>query len=172
MKNENQMYNEYIDELNKYLKTVGFNKLYSSVNSITKNDYAKEVLKSMTELFESIYGKEPLTSDNFSLVEVPAVIYSRKTHQLHLGLVMLDVESSGEHWGSTYFSAFGIIEEDFTALSKAQKNYVKSQIVPGDYWYTVKIANDIHVDFNSMPKKVENLIGEFLENDVQYEQTM
>ena len=76
--------------------------------------------------------------------------------------------------GETFqlFSAFGIIEEDFTALSKAQKNYVKSQIVPCDYWYTVKIANDIHVDFNSMPKKVENLIGEFLENDVQYEQTM
>ena len=172
MKNENEKYERYMDELNKYLKTVGFNKLYSSVNNITKNDYAKEVLKSMTEIFESIYGKEPLTSDNFSLVEVPAVIYSRKTHQLYLGLVMLDVESSGEHWGSTYFSSFGIIEDDFTDLSEEQKNYVKSQIVPYDYWYTVKIADDIHVDFNSMPKEVENLIGEFLEYDVQYEQTM
>lgn len=85
---------------------------------------------------------------------------------------MLDVESSGEHWGSTYFSSFGIIEDDFTDLSEEQKNYVKSQIVPYDYWYTVKIADDIHVDFNSMPKEVENLIGEFLEYDVQYEQTM
>ena len=121
MKNENEKYERYIDELNKYLKTVGFNKLYSSVNSITKNDYAKEVLKSMTEIFESIYGKEPLTSDNFSLVEVPAVIYSRKTHQLYLGLVMLDVESSGEHWGSTFFTPFGIIEDDFSELTESQK---------------------------------------------------
>ena len=129
MKSENEMYERYIDELNKYLKTVDFKKLHSSVNSTTKNDYAKEVLKSMTELFESIYGKEPLTSDNFSFVEVPAVICSRKTHQLHLGLVMLDVESSGEHWGSTYFSSFGIIEDDFTDLSEEQKNYVKSLII-------------------------------------------
>ena len=110
MKSENEMYERYIDELNKYIKTVDFKKLHLSVNSITKNDYAKEVLKSMTKLFESIYGKEPLTSDTFSFVEVPAVIYSRKTHQLHLGLVMLDVESSGEYWGSTFFTPFGIIE--------------------------------------------------------------
>ena len=172
MKNENEKYERYMDELNKYLKTVGFNKLYSSVNSITKNDYAKEVLKSMTELFESIYGKEPLTSDNFSFVEVPAVIYSRKTHQLHLGLVMLDVESSGEHWGSTFFTPFGIIEDDFSELTESQKKYVKNEVLPYDYWYTVKVDGDIHVDFEAIPRMVENLIGEFLEYDVQYEQTM
>ena len=172
MKNENEMYERYIDELNKYLKTVDFKKLHLSVNSTTKNDYAKEVLKSITEIFESIYGKEPLTRNNFSMVEVPAIIYSPNNLQLHLGLVMLDIESSGEHWGSTFFTPFGIIEDDFSELTESQKKYVKNEVLPYNYWYTVKIDGDIHVDFDEMPRMVENLIGEYLNNDIIQELSM
>ena len=85
---------------------------------------------------------------------------------------MLDVESSGEHWGSTFFTPFGIIEDDFSELTESQKKYVKNEVLPYDYWYTVKVDGDIHVDFEAIPRMVENLIGEFLEYDVQYEQTM
>ena len=49
---------------------------------------------------------------------------------------------------------------------------MKNEVLPYDYWYTVKVDGDIHVDFEAIPRMVENLIGEFLEYDVQYEQTM
>ena len=46
---------------------------------------------------------------------------------------------------------------------------MKNEVVPYDYWYTVKVDGDIHVDFEAIPRMVENMIGEYLENDIQQE---
>lgn len=57
----------------------------------------------MHETFISAYGCNYLERDEYEFVELPAVIRGRNEGYVTLGIVTVDLHSSGEHWG-TFFS--------------------------------------------------------------------
>lgn len=98
----------YIDRLNAMLPTVDFAKLDRSCNS-DDFSYAKEILKRMHDLCVEVYGTDHFDDYTYEFVDLPAVIQGRNTRHIGLGIVTLDLESSGEHWGTFFLTPKGVV---------------------------------------------------------------
>jgi hypothetical protein len=90
------------------VKTGGMHMPYKGIipaapNS-AENGYAKEILKQMHDAFVEVYGTDYLDNGDYEFVELPAVIKGRNTGHISLGIVTLDLESSGEHWGTFFLT--------------------------------------------------------------------
>lgn len=147
----------YIERLNTMLPTVDFKKLDQSCNS-AENDYAKEILKQMHDIFVEVYGTDYLDSD-YEFVELPAVIQGRNTSHIGLGIVSLDLESSGEHWGTFFLTPMGVIDQGGEKMKPSESKYLSTVYIPYDYWYTVSIEHDYHVDFDNVPDKIADMLN-------------
>lgn len=147
----------YIDQLNYMLPTVNLPKLDKSCNSV-ENDYAKEILKQMHDIFTDVYGKDSLDS-SYGFVELPAVVQGRNTGHIGLGIVTLDLESSGEHWGTFFLTLKGILDQNGEKLKPAESKYLSNIYIPYNYWYTVPLEHDIHVDFDNVPAEIAEMLN-------------
>ena len=123
------------------------------------SSYAGEVLRQMHDGFVSAYGSDYLEDGSYSFVHIPAVIRSRQSGKLCLGIVTLDLESSGEHWGTEFLTPYGIISQNDPDLDNDMKKYIREQYIPYDYWYTADVENDIHISFDNVPESVSDLIA-------------
>lgn len=145
----------YIQQLNDYLlPTIDFKELDDSCNS-PDNQYAKETLKRMHDIFVDVYGTTELDS-SYGFVCVPAVIRGRYNNKTALGLVELDLESSGEHWGTTFFLHQGIVDQNSIEKTAAGARAVKP-FIPYNYWYTAQIPEDIHIS-QSPPDDLQDFL--------------
>ena len=154
-KNYEQM---FIDKINsEILSRVDFDKLDSSCNS-SDNGYAVEVLKNLHQAFVDVYGTDSPESD-CGFVTIPAVLRGRVSGRMAVGLVSLDLESSGEHYGSCFFTKHGVIDDHPEAdKSKQAKAHLKQHFTPYDYWYTPYIQRDHHVDFDRVPERTADIL--------------
>ncbi|MDK2965797.1 hypothetical protein [Lacrimispora sp.] len=148
----------YIDRLNAMLPTVNFAKLDHSCNS---NDfgYAKEILKRMHDLCVEVYGTDHFDDHTYEIVDLSAVIQGRNTRHVGLGIVTLDLESSGEHWGTFFLTPKGVIEQGGESITAAESKYLSTAYIPYEYWYTVFVERDHHVDFNNVLWRVADLLN-------------
>lgn len=147
----------YIQQLNDYvLPDINFKKLDSSCNS-QSNEYAKEILKRMHDVFVDVYGTDYLDGE-YEFVEFPAVVRGRNTGHIGIALVLLDTESSGEHWGTLFFSPLGIIDDGDENLAPIKQSYISEKFIPYDYWYTVELAREHHVDFENIPTQAADIL--------------
>ncbi len=165
----NELQTVYIEKLNKdILPKLDFEKLHESCNSLDKQ-YAKEVLKSLHDAFIQIYQTDYLTDREFEFVLVPAVIKAQKTGDVSIGIVTLDIESSGEHWGTIFFTDKGLIDDHDESFSKTEREYIDTNFIPYDYWYTVDVKRDHHVDFENVPEEISEMLNYCRpsENDLQ-----
>ena len=147
----------YIDKVNKILSTLDFNRLDCSCNS-SYDGYARSILQTLHKAFVSVYRTDDLEHGGYGFVELPAVIRGRDTGHIALGLVTLDLNSSGEHFGTFFFTPHGVIDQDGEASTEQQKAYIRKTFIPYDYWYTPKVENDIHVEHASVPPDVKTLL--------------
>ncbi len=155
------MYNlqkQYIEAVNSILSDVDFSLLSLSCNS-QNTEYAKEVLQKLHQAFVDTYGSDCIRSVADNYLEVPAVIQGSRTGEIALGLVMLDLSSSGEHWGTAFITKHGIMESGSEGFSKSAAKYLNEHFTPYNYWYTPEIPGDIHVDFENLPGKVQTLLS-------------
>lgn len=74
-----------------------------------------------------------------------------------LALVTLDLESSGEHFGTIFMTPGGMMEQESSSLSEKQKQALAEYYIPYDYWYTPLVERDHHVDFTQMPEEVADI---------------
>ena len=148
---------EFIESVNEILKDVDFDKLDSSCNGDDKS-YAIETLRRMHDTFCNVYGNGEPASDNEGMIDVPAVIRGRETGHIAIGLVFLDLDSSCEHWGTDFFTPFGVLTHGSNQLDAREKAYLNDTFIPYDYWYTTMLSNDIHVNKNEMPEEVSEMI--------------
>ena len=146
----------FIDELNKVLIKADFDKLDKSLNG-QDNAYAKEILGKMHEAFVYAYGTEPITEDNYEFLELPVIIRGRDTGHLALGTVTIDMESSGEHWGTVFVTPLGVLVQG-NSLSPQEGEYLKQEFIPYDYWYTPNVEGDIHIGFEDVPEQIKELL--------------
>lgn len=146
---------EFIDKVNEILDKTDFLLLNISCNS-ENTSYAAEKLYAMHQAFEEVYG-EGYVDENCGMVMMPAVVRGRNTGIQTLALVTLDLESSGEHWGTTFLSPGGPLVQGDAGLTKEQKRAIQEYYIPYDYWYTPLVERDHHVDFTDMPKQVVSI---------------
>lgn len=148
----------YIERLNSILPTVDFVKLDKACNS-AEDGYAKEILKRLHDAFMEVYGTDYLDDSDHEFVELPAVIKGRNTGHVGLGIVSLDLQSSGEHWGTFFLTPMGVIDHGEEKLQPAQADYLSTVYIPYDYWYTVSVERDHHVDFDNVPEKIADMLN-------------
>ena len=147
----------FISKVNTILEDVDFEKLLESANGRDQS-YAMDTLKQLHQTFVDTYGTDCITDRELGFIDVPAVIRGRKAGEVFLGLVSLDLESSGEHWNTQFFMEDGVVDQancDKTARWNTEFFY---RVGVYDYWYTPEIPGDIHVNFESIPHKVETLL--------------
>ena len=136
-----------------------FNKVAASYKTEEKIE-AKELLKTMYEVFCSTHKTDcvdELDTVGDGFVSLPAVIKSDKTGEICVGLVYVDIESSGEHWGTQFAFSRGFYCDDGEALPPMIKEE-RDRIGSYDYWYTPTFAGDIHVSFDNVPEDVQSML--------------
>jgi len=149
----------FINNINLSLGEVDFKKV---VESYKTHDYteAKELLKMMHEEFSESFGTtdvDELIDGDDVFIHLPAVMRSRETGELCVGLVYVDTASSGEHWGTAFAFSNGFVDQN----EKDQNNpMVEERKAFGiyDYWYTPDYDGDIHSNRDYAPDDVKVLI--------------
>ena len=63
---------------------------------------------------------------------IPAVIKARKTGHIGLGIVELDLESSGKHWRTYFLTPRGVIERHQEEIYNDNYNYITDTYIPYD----------------------------------------
>ena len=148
---------KFIEKLSQVLSGVDYDRLDASCNG-KDHTYAKEVLKQMHDAFLSVYGRNYLCDGEFEFVELPAVICGRNSGHTALGIVTIDLQSSGEHWRTFFLTPKGVLEQGKESLTEDQKSYIREKFIPYDYWYTPEVERDIHVDYDNIPERAEELL--------------
>lgn len=148
---------KFIENVNRILQEVDYEKLDQSCNG-ENPEYAKEVLGQMHEAFISVYGCNYLERGEYEFVELPAVIRGRNEGHVTLGIVTVDLHSSGEHWGTFFLTPEGVLDQGSESLTETDRNYLRKNFAPYDYWYTPIVEDDIHVDFENIPISVQFLL--------------
>ena len=152
---EERRTHRFVDGINNYISNLDFQEICDSCNS-DNPELAREALKQMHGIFVDVYGEEPLSRDDYNFVDMPAVIRGQNG-KMCLGIVCLDLSSSGEHWGTTFFTPYGILEQG-NQMSAVEQKFIR-QFSPYSYWYSPEIEGDIHVDFDETPDDVAGILG-------------
>ena len=120
-------------------------------------EYPTELLKMFHEAFVQIYGDDLLTGRDAEWIILPAVLQSEKTGDILVGLVELDLSSSGEHWGTNFLTPYGMFSFEEDRVGRLPK-YMKENFIPYDYYYTPEILGDIHTDKNNAPDEIKTML--------------
>ena len=165
----------FIGKVNTILEEVDFEKLLESANGQDQS-YAMDTLKQLHQAFVDTYGTDCMTDRELGFIDGPAVIRGRKAGEVFLGLVTIDLESSGEHWNTQFIMEDGVVDQENCDKTARWNTEFFYRVGVYDYWYTSEIPGDIHVNFESIPHKVETLLrsctGITPTQDAQVSQTM
>lgn len=124
---------------------------------LSDREYQKQFLRQITDKFREIYGADELSED-MEFVIVPAVIKPDCGNELFIGIVQFDLTSSGEHYGTDFFtSKYGVLNVDNEELSAEARQYLK-KLHPYEYYPTVPFSGDIHVDWSKCTDEVREII--------------
>lgn len=116
-----------------------------------------ELLKQMHTAFYEVYHTDCLDSE-YEWVMLPAVIRSQKSGLLTVGIVTLDLQSSGEHWGTHFLTPAGIVDLHDTDHNPAFRDRMIKEWIPYDYYYTPFVEDDIHVNYSHLPETVSQML--------------
>lgn len=143
---------KFIDKVNWLLKITDLEALHASCNS-KDTSYAAVKLLELHLAFEAAYGKG-YVDESYGMITVPGIVRGRNTGIHDIALMIIDLESSGEHWGTTFITKNGPLVQGRVSLTEDEKTYIAKNYIPYDYWYTPLIENDIHVSNEDMPESV------------------
>lgn len=151
----------YLNNLSMKLneEKIDFSKVAASYKTEDMHE-AKELLKLMHDVFVSTHKTDcvdELDTVGDEFVSLPAVIKSDKTGEICVGLVYVDIESSGEHRGTQFALSHGFYGDDEGSMPPKEKGE-RDRIGSYDYWYTPTFAGDIHASFENVPEDVQSML--------------
>ena len=117
----------------------------------------KQILKKLHDAFVKVYGTD-CVDDSYDFILAPALIRVKSTGEIYAGLVELDLSSAGEHWETSFITPCGVFNQSDRNLNERQQTYLRS-LIPYDYYYTLDIPNDIHVNKCDIPDDVRELLA-------------
>ena len=159
---------EYIDKVNKEvipcIEWVGMKNAYKHDDMSVPTD----LLRMLHEKYLEVYGTDHIDS-SAGMVTVPGLVQAADGN-IYPALLDIDACSSGEHWGTNFFTPRGVLSdqsEDKDVLHEIHR------LVPYKYWYTPFLETDHHVDWDFCPEKILNMLDEATEptptNEVKLE---
>lgn len=164
------LFKTYVDRIeNKVISKMDFDKY---MKALKENDtlYLAELLKQLQDEFDTVYETE-VVENEFEWVSVPAVIKARDSGKLTLGLVNLDLTERAEHVYTTFITPKGLYHHITDDVPDDLADFILP-FIPYDYYYTVEIPHDIHVDLDCMPDDVREIVGYcnkiYLDGDIDY----
>ncbi len=144
---------EYIAKVNKEvipcIEWVGMKNAYKNGDMAVPTD----LLRMLHDKFVETYGTEYIDHD-LGMVTVPGLVQAADGN-IYPALLDLDVCSSGEHWGTNFFTPRGVFSDstdDKEVMSEIKK------LCPYKYWYTAQLDSDCHVDWDACPEKVKEML--------------
>lgn len=152
----NALRRRFIQSVNSILEELDFEELERSCNG-SDPSYAQEILQRMHQAFLNIYRTDCLTDPGLSLVELPAVIRGKRTGEVTLGLVTLDLAASGGRWNTLFITPVGVLSQNKEKMSRIQRTFLLEKFMPYDYWYTPEVPCDVHINYDNVPYKVVRL---------------
>ena len=159
----------FLEEISKVLGKIDLMELAISCNGPDKS-LAQNTLVQMQAIFERVYGTEPL-KESIGDVAMPAVIEGKNTGVKCLGLVAVDLKSSGEHWDTIFFTPTGAVRQQEMMGKPRIREYLEDHFIPYDYWYTPEVEKDFHANFSEMPEEIRE-IGQELFKQTEQSQGM
>lgn len=165
-KNQLDKIDEYIEKINEtVLSKISYDRLQADYKTAEKA-YAKSVLNALHNAAVEVYGTDYLQEDgNLEYVLLPGIIQSKATGNLCIGLLEIDLLSSGEHCGTDFLTRYGCVNQSDSEMPGKVKHYLHDMYGSYDYAYTVRLENDIHID----PRRFSPEIREMLDTFKNYE---
>ena len=145
---------EYLDRVNKEvipcIEWVGMKNAYKTGDMSVPID----LLRMLHEKYLEVYGTDHIES-SVGMVTVPGLVQAADGN-IYPALLDIDASSSGEHWGTNFFTPRGVFSD------QSDDNDIKNEIrglIPYKYWYTPMFETDHHVNWNSCPEKVMEMLA-------------
>ncbi|MDR1536855.1 MAG: hypothetical protein LBU32_02460 [Clostridiales bacterium] len=161
----------YISRINEcVLPFIDYPELQASYE--TDMEYAKGVLNHLHKAMVEVYGGETLsqTDGDGGFVKIPGVVLGMKSGKVCLALLVLDLSSCGEHWGTDYLCKYGLVSQDsaspyYTSCIPDNRKRIAEEmnaaLFPYEYGYTASISDDIHVKKSALPKEIQDVLNDF-----------
>ncbi|MDR1892355.1 MAG: hypothetical protein LBQ48_05050 [Oscillospiraceae bacterium] len=119
-------------------------------------EYACSVLQKMHLAFVAAYGSSVI-GDDTGWVIAPAVIQPENSDRIYLGVTEHDPALSGERCGTVFLTRYGLLSFSSSNLS-SEKRECLQEISSYDYYYTVIMPGDIHMDWENCPLHIRKMI--------------
>lgn len=149
----------FLNNISMQINCFDIQKVFDSYHTEDKTE-AKELLKMFHNEFRKAFDTEcvdDLIDGGDDFIHLPAVIQSRETGDICIGLVEVDISSSGEHWGTEFLFGKGFVSHQDTEESNPMASERK-KIGAYDYWYTPDYYGDIHSDKSNASKEVLEML--------------
>ncbi|MFI3238792.1 MAG: DUF5688 family protein [Lachnospiraceae bacterium] len=153
---------EYVDYINEnILSKIDYKQLQESYGTEEKT-YAKTVLNALSQAAVEHYGTEYFDGfDENEYVVLPGIIRSKDNGNICLGLLEIDLQSSGEHCGTDFLVKYGCIPQFDEKSSEEVRSFIRTTYGSYDYMYTLGIETDHHVDIDSTHKDIREILDTF-----------
>lgn len=149
----------FLNNISMQINFFDLQKVSESYHTEDKTE-AKELLKVFHNEFSKAFNTEcvdDLIDCGEDFIHLPAVIRSRETGDICIGLVEVDISSSGEHWETNFLFGRGFISHNDTVDTNPMVSERKA-IGVYDYWYTPDYYGDIHSDKSTAPEEVLEML--------------
>jgi hypothetical protein len=155
---------KFIEHINEHiLPFIDYNRLQQSYE--TDMEYAKGVLNklhiAMIEVYETEYFDRDFEGSDDGIIVVPGVALGKESEELRIGFFDIDLESSGEHWGTDFLCKYGVVYQCDATENRAEVLEEINAMTPYDYTYTATIPHDIHIDKSKLPKEIQSILNDF-----------
>lgn len=162
---------QYIDYINEHiLPFIDFNELDRSYQTAEK-EYAKGILNLLHTAMLEQYGDTRLTCGHGDVQEeyavVPGVVQGKKTGEIAIALLGIDLLSSGEHCQTEFLCKYGVVSQGNSSLPKALSGEITARYLPYDYCYTADITGDIHVSKHRLPEGIKEVLQSFQDHTAE-----
>lgn len=161
----------FIDHINaNILPFIDYKELDKSCRTEEKA-YAKGILNLLHTAMTEQYGGTTLAPEYRSMeddyVVVPGVIQGKKSGNIALALLGIDLASSGEHCQTDILCRYGVVSQGDDSPPPYVKDEISVDFMPYDYGYTAQIPGDIHVRRNRQPEGIRDMLDSFQNHTIE-----
>lgn len=165
MKENKSKLDRFIDHINAHiLPFIDYGELERSYHT-TEKTYAKGVLHLLHAAMAEQYGSTQLScgydggQEDYAVL--PGVIRGKKTGEIAVALLGIDLQSSGEHCETEALCRYGVVTQGDSRLPKQVTEEFNAKFIPYDYGYTADVSGDIHVSKQSLPAEIKEILDTF-----------
>lgn len=165
----------FIDRINAHiLPFIDYSELERSYHTPEKA-YAKGVLNLLHMAMAEQYGSTQLScgygdgQEDYAVL--PGVIRGKKTGEIAVALLGIDLQSSGEHCETEVLCSYGVVTQGDSRLPKQVSEEFNAKFIPYDYGYTADVSGDIHVSKQKLPDEIKEILDTFQNYTAEFSST-